>query len=1112
MNFIGEEREHIEWYRVAPAKDARYARPKSRLNPEVISALRVVGNMEDFYVHQARALDALQAGRHVLLVTQTASGKTWCYNPAIFETLCATESDAHALYVFPLNALMMDQKQKIDDLCKHLNSAGRMVTAEVVQGGIGLERRKAIARQNPNILCVNPEMLSVILGEAGQRWERFFSRLRYVVFDEIHSYRGLFGLHMAGIMRRLVLASKRFGSSPQFILCSATVSNPRDLATRLTSLPASEFEVLDKSQDGSQQAFKHWIVYSPDGAANDDYDGYLASAAAVMVRLLTAKDTLGRPAPLNTILFARSMRDVEKAHKLVRENLQRQAPHLANKVRQFIGARLEPAEKREIYEGLRDERYVGVVSTNALEAGIDIGKLDACVIAGFPYSIMRMRQMAGRVGRQNEGLVVYVPHPVRPVDEYYRHNPELLLTQDSEAFVVDADNPYIARKHLNAAAMELKGIGLDEAAIFGPRLDEMVTEAVGARAMTKFNGRLFGTRRSWTDASDIYAVTNIRSAAQIPYVICRDSDQQCPAGGACSAGQNDRDRCPRQVGVVDQQYVYRDYHPGAMREELDGRLYRITRIDDRGQVVGATELTEGTLERTFVDESVTIELLGDPKGSKQLPGGASMAWGRAKITRSYYGYYKYQLIPQKRCKTCRRQYEKDTERCPQCGRLTQTVFGQSQPKYHDFPSPYAESGFHLTLDTIAAWLMAPATMEEKLYRASPCKLPGEKNAVQAFLRRPLDVERGNRPLAALERGALAKYHEEAGKALRQAKRVADQTLVYPGIYGQCLLASLRQTLPEGEALRLFERATSYPATSDLRHVCRNCVTSTLLPAMHTLEHTVAMRYPAVALGDQTDLASHTSLGHPQTGGPTIFWFDNYEGGIGAAEKIYQRIGDLLEASWTTLDHCSCGTIEGCPYCTQLAQCDRQNEGLSKPAALELIGLLLGRKVSVNYQPFTYSVKRKRQFDERYDSNEYVREDHGVGEEKPAGSREETLDPYEVLRLQRNVHAPVLERAFDVRGTEISEEVPPISVSVLEKAYRLACQDARPNGWQLTEQMPPYQVLEVTPAATSRMIGRVYRVIITQLHPDKNPDKIQWATQMTKIVVNAYGKLKGERGQ
>ena len=182
------------------------------------------------------------------------------------------------------------------------------------------------------------------------------------------------------------------------------------------------------------------------------------------------KIRLASSAPLNTILFARSMRDVEKAHKLVRENLQRQAPHLANKVRQFIGARLETAENADIYMGLLSRTDVCVVSTNALEAGIDIGKLDACIIAGFPYTIMRMRQMAGRVGRQKEGLVVYVPHPVRPVDEYYRHNPELLLTQDPEAFVVDVDNPYIARKHLNAAAYELGGIGMDEAGIFGPRL------------------------------------------------------------------------------------------------------------------------------------------------------------------------------------------------------------------------------------------------------------------------------------------------------------------------------------------------------------------------------------------------------------------------------------------------------------------------------------------------------------------------------------------------------------------------------------------------------------------------------------------------------------------
>jgi hypothetical protein len=335
-------------------------------------------------------------------------------------------------------------------------------------------------------------------------------------------------------------------------------------------------------------------------------------------------------------------------------------------------------------------------------------------------------------------------------------------------------------------------------------------------------------------------------------------------------------------------------------------------------------------------------------------------------------------------------------------------------------------------------------------------------------------------------------------------------IVFPGVYAQCLLVSLRQTMAESRALELFERVTSYPVTTNLHHVCRNCMTSTLLPALHTLEHTVAMRYPTVALGDQADLASHTTLGHPQTGGPTIFWFDNYDGGIGAAEKIYQRIEDLLKASWTTLGHCGCGTIEGCPYCTQLAQCDRQNEGLSKPAALELIGMLLGREIPVDYAPFTYAAKRKKQFDERYESNQYVKEEHGIGDERPASSRDETLDPYEVLRLQRLVHTPVLDKAFEIRSAEISEEVPPLSAATLEKAYRLACQDPRPEGWQLTEQMSPYQVLEVTPAATPRMIGRVYRVIITHVHPDKNPGRKEWATRMTQIVTNAYETVKGDR--
>ncbi|NJN15444.1 MAG: hypothetical protein HC822_03690 [Oscillochloris sp.] len=219
---------------------------------------------------------------------------------------------------------------------------------------------------------------------------------------------------MAGLLRRLALLSARLGVQPQLILSSATVSDPLDLAARLTARPAAGFSLIDEHSDGSQQAIKHWSVLSPIAASHMAARPYLSAAALAMVDLLCATDEYGTPRPVNTVLFARSMKDVHAAYEIVRRNLEHRRPDLLPKVRKCIGAELKPDDKRQIYEGLKHGTYVGVISTNALEAGVDSGELRACIFAGFPYTVMRMRQMAGRVGRKGEGLVIFVR--IRPVE------------------------------------------------------------------------------------------------------------------------------------------------------------------------------------------------------------------------------------------------------------------------------------------------------------------------------------------------------------------------------------------------------------------------------------------------------------------------------------------------------------------------------------------------------------------------------------------------------------------------------------------------------------------------------------------------------------------------
>lgn len=1125
MAFIKEHLKDdlIEWYQMRCEQPARYGQPVPPLSSPINLALHSVDkSFNRFYTHQARSLEAIRAGRNLIIITPTASGKTLCYNPAIFEHFLSSDASAHALYLFPLNALLMDQKEKLDQIITALAKQGTQIRGEVLKGGIPRENRHHYASAPPHILALNPELLSVILGEAGL-WKVFFASLRFVVIDEVHTYRGILGMHTSGLIRQLLLTTRRYGIEPQFILSSATVSNPMDLATRLTSLPAHSFDLLGEHDDGSFQANKHWAVLNPDAHNDSDgYDNYLNTAAMAMVELLTSRNAYGQPSPLNTILFAKSIREVKKVYKIVQDNLRVNHPELVSKVRHYVSSDMSTDEKREIYNGLKSGQLIGVISTNALEAGIDIGKLDACIITGFPFWVMRMRQMAGRVGRHQEGLVLFVPHPVKPLDQYYRTNPELLLDQPPEAFVVDAENSYITRKHINAAAYSLNGIHEEELRIFGSKASETVLQAIRDGVMQHNGNRYYGTRRYFKDTSDPYVIAGIRSNTQRPYSLCRAEASECQASAGC-LDPNKKGGCERQIAVLDQPYAYRDCHPGAIYEAMDGEMYRVVSFDDAHCIIWLTPLPETTLERTFVEESTDIEILGAPRESKPLTGGAKLHLGDVRVTRSFTGFYTYSLRPFRRCRRCKRDYQETVLLCPICHKKTAKYFEQTRIVRHDFPAPYQGLGFKITLKTIACWMTVPAEMEKALEPASPCKLPGEDNRVQKFLLSPLDMDRlvHKYYLKPDEKQIIETYAQKAGYALQAAQKTRSnrEIILFPGVYDQCLLHLLRGMSSESKALEIFTQLTQYPVVDNLRHVCRKCQTSSLFPAMHTIEHIVYMRYPSVALGDPTDLASHTTLGHPSTGQPTIFWYDNYEGGLGAADKVFDQIEVLLQNSERTIIGCSCTTLEGCPNCTQIGHCDQNNQALTKPGALVLIAALLGKHFDLPLTPFIYSTSKKAKFKKTSDENEYAQYDQGIDEEAPSApphggpfgaEQEANFDPYLILRIQRLIHEPVLAKAYEVRSAEITDEIPAVSAVDLTRAYQEIYRSKRPNTWEINASQSPYQILEVLPAASQRMVQKIYRVIALEIHPDQNPTNKARANEMMKLVNTAYNQIIAEK--
>jgi hypothetical protein len=325
------------------------------------------------------------------------------------------------------------------------------------------------------------------------------------------------------------------------------------------------------------------------------------------------------------------------------------------------------------------------------------------------------------------------------------------------------------------------------------------------------------------------------------------------------------------------------------------------------------------------------------------------------------------------------------------------------------------------------------------------------------------------------------------------------------------MQALRQTCPEPRALELFQALTAYPVTDNLTHVCRQCQTSVLFQALHTLEHTVLMRYPSLALGDQADLGTYTTLGHYQTGAPTIFWFDDYEGGMGAAEKVYDKILPLIEAGAGAVSDCACRSLEGCPRCTQIGHCDSGNQQISKPALLALAGLLLGRAPMTHFSAYSYRANRGEEFNRAYNRNEFAGEARGIGEEALPGAPLR-FDPYQILRVQPSLHAPVLHKAFEVRSGEISEDVPPVSAVELNQAYQQVLGLPLAGEWNIRPGLTPYQVLELLPAASPKMVQQVYRVIARLVHPDANPANPAWANEMMKLVNAAYDRIMSESGK
>jgi len=493
-----------------PARQARHASVPGGLHRAVAEALRADG-IERLYCHQADAIGAVRAGRDVVVVTGTASGKTLCYNVPIVEALIA-DATTTALCVYPTKALTQDQ----------LRGLGRFQTpggeADFLAGTYdgdtpGNLRRKL--RNGANVILTNPDMLHAGILPNHARWNRFFTHLKTIVLDEVHAYRGVFGSHVANVMRRLARICRHYGSDPTFVCCSATIANPKAHAERLTG---RNMELV--THDGAPRGPKRFVMWNPpplEGAARGRPDqwrtgGDRRSPLGEAVHLMTSLLAEG----IQTIAFVRTRLASELVFRSCRDRLRDVSRKLAGAIHAYRGGYL-PEERREIERKLVDREILGVASTNALELGIDIGSLDACILVGYPGSIASLWQQAGRAGRGLDEAVVFLIAQNSPVDQYLMTHRQYLFAQNPEQAVIDPDNPHIAVGHIKCALHELP-LPHGDAARFGPYAEivlELLEEDQTARHIEDH----------WYWASSEYpaADVNLRNISGTVYTIQDDS-------------------------------------------------------------------------------------------------------------------------------------------------------------------------------------------------------------------------------------------------------------------------------------------------------------------------------------------------------------------------------------------------------------------------------------------------------------------------------------------------------------------------------------------------------------------------------------------------------------
>lgn len=761
------------------------------------------------YSHQAEGLKLVSEGKNIVLTTPTASGKSLVYILSVLEKM-NRNPQTKALVVFPLKALARDQYGKIMDIIFETDIDAAV---DVYDGDTPKEKRIKIKRDPPNFLITTPDMLNAGILPYHTGWSSFFEDLDFVVLDEIHAYRGVLGSHISNIIRRLKrIASFYRTKKPVFIMNSATIHNPSEFASKLIGE-----DVFEISKSGAPLPERQIKIFR----------GMKKSELSEMVANFVIQD-------ISTIIFVDSRKEAELLSLRIKDALiKRGREDLVDKVSPYRSG-YTPEERREIEFKLMTRNILAVVSTSALEMGIDIGDLESCILVGYPGTLAQLWQRFGRAGRRDrEAYNILIPKR-DALDQYFVKNPEELFYRQMEEPVINPENRYILKKHIPVMAFEIP-IRINE---LSETEKEVARELYREKKLRFSNNKLYASKQQ---------PFSIRSAGE-SFTITESVTGKI-------------------VGDISEDILPYEAYPGAVYIH-NGEKYVVEHVDKEGKTVYVVKsdvsyLTE-PLKESFID------ILSVDEAKKE--GKIEIFKGRVNVKTTVLGYSM-----------------RDMENEEKMGD-------------HIFPE---ENYISREFETVAFWWTMPPEWEEEIVQKN---IKHNVRILNSFIQ---------------EKGRLYKgdfvYRDIVFENLLELRKRMDLDLLN-NVIKAFQTVYLKLSEKEKEQFKEITKRIKEGKNG-------------FLGGLHGVEHALIGIYPLFAMNDRWDIGGLSTPFFPQTGKPTIFIYDGYEGGVGYSEIGFKRLKEMMESTYKGISRCRC--VSGCPSCIYSPKCGNSNDYLDKTASILL---------------------------------------------------------------------------------------------------------------------------------------------------------------------------------